>query len=65
MLKIITLLFFCLFLNHCIFFLERLSKLPIEPVNSSHRQMMDEEAKHIAAVDAFKVVDQKIQDLNT
>ena len=34
-------------------------------VNSSHRQMKDEEARRIATVDTFKVADKKIQELNT
>lgn len=36
-----------------------------EIVNSSHRQMKDEESRCIAIVDAFKVVEKKIQELNT
>lgn len=36
-----------------------------ELVNSSHRQMKGEEARHIATVDAFKVAGKKIQELNT
>lgn len=34
-------------------------------MNSSHRQMKDEEARRIATVDAFKVAEMKIQELNT
>lgn len=33
-------------------------------MNGSHRQMKDEEAKRIAAVEAFKVAEKKIQELN-
>lgn len=32
---------------------------------NTHRQMKDDEARRIAAVDAFKVVKKSIQDLNT
>jgi len=34
-------------------------------LNSSHRQMKEEEAKCIAAVDAFNVADKNIQELTT
>ncbi|KAK9986691.1 hypothetical protein SO802_031642 [Lithocarpus litseifolius] len=36
-----------------------------EIVNSSHRVMKDEEARCIAAVEAFRVVDRKAQELTT
>lgn len=36
-----------------------------EIVNSSHRQMKDEESRRIAIVDAFKVAEKKILELNT
>ena len=32
-------------------------------VNSSHQMIKDEEGRHIAAVDAFNVVEKKIQEL--
>ena len=34
-------------------------------VNFSYRQMKEEEGRYIAAVDAFNVVEQKIQELTT
>ena len=34
-------------------------------VNNSHRQMKQEEGRRIAVVDAFNVVDKKIQELTT
>ena len=33
-------------------------------MNGSYRQMKDEEARRIVAVEAFKVVEKKIQELN-
>ena len=33
-------------------------------MNSSYRQMKDEEPRRIVAVEAFKVVEKKIQELN-
>ena len=36
-----------------------------EIVNNSHRMMKDEKAKHIATVEAFRVVGRKTQELNT
>ena len=33
-------------------------------VNNFHRQMKDEEARHIATMEAFKVAKKKIQELN-
>lgn len=34
-------------------------------VNSSHKQMKEEEGRRITAVDAFNVTDKKIQELTT
>ena len=34
-----------------------------ELVNSSHRQMKDEDGRHIAVVDAFNVAEKRIQEL--
>lgn len=36
-----------------------------ELVNNSHKQMNEEEGRHIAAVDAFALTEKRIQDLNT
>ena len=33
-------------------------------MNSSHRQMKEEEGRHIVAVEAFNVVEKRIQELN-
>ena len=34
-------------------------------VNTSHRMMKDEEARHIATMEAFRVVDKKSQESTT
>lgn len=34
-------------------------------MNNSYRQMKDEKVRRIVVVDAFKVVEKKIQELNT
>ena len=34
-------------------------------MNNSHRIMNDEEARHIATVEAFRVAERKTQELNT
>ena len=34
-------------------------------VNSSHRQMKEEEGRHIAAMDAFNVAEKRLQELTT
>ena len=36
-----------------------------EIVNSSHRMMKDEEAKHIVAMEAFRMAERKTQELTT
>ena len=36
-----------------------------ELVNNSHRQMKDEEGRHIAIVDTFNIAEKRIEELNT